>query len=143
MAECILRRRGGGQFEAYSAGSHPRGVVHPRALELLAARGHPVDGLRSKHWNEFVNSSLALDFVFTVCDAVAGEPCPVWPGQPLTAHWGVEDPTAVHGEEQQGRVFLRVYTELERRIQLLLALPLATLDRLALKRELDLIGKGG
>jgi arsenate reductase len=142
LAECILSRRGGDRFYAHSAGSHPRGAVHPEALRLLTDRAYPTAGLRSKSWEEYARAGAPqLDFVFTVCDDAAGEVCPVWPGQPMTAHWGIEDPAAGQGDAQR-RAFLRAYTELERRIDLFLALPLETLNRFALQRELDQIGKG-
>jgi arsenate reductase len=145
LAEAILARAGAGRFRAHSAGSHPKGQVHPMALELLRQRGFDVAGLRSKGWEEFAGPGApALDFVFTVCDDAAGEACPVWPGQPMTAHWGVVDPAAFRGsEEGQRRLFRRVFLELERRIDLFLRLPIARLDRLALKARLDEIGKGG
>jgi len=143
LAEASLRRLGGARFRAHSAGSHPTGRVHPMALELLRARGFDTSGLRSKRWDEFARPGApALDFVFTVCDAAAGESCPVWPGQPMRAHWGVEDPAAFEGpEEEQRRVFRRVSVELERRIELFLALPLESIDRLALQARLREIGK--
>jgi len=115
LAEAILRRLGATRFQAFSAGSHPKGAVHPLALELLRQRGYETSGLRSKGWDEFARPGApALDFVFTVCDDAAGEVCPVWPGQPMTALWGVEDPAAFEGpEEQQRALFRRVYFELE------------------------------
>lgn len=145
MAEAILTRLGGDRFRAVSAGSHPKPEVHPQTLWLLQEYGYGVAGFRSKSWDEFaVPGASRLDFVLTVCDSAAGETCPVWPGQPVTAHWGVEDPAAFPGPEgAQRAVFRRVYAELERRIRLLLALPLESLDRLSLQRELDTIGKGG
>jgi protein-tyrosine-phosphatase len=143
LAEAILNRIGQGRFRAYSAGSHPKGRVHPLAAELLKARGYDTGRLRSKSWDEFAQPGApALDFIFTVCDDAAGEACPVWPGQPLTAHWGVEDPAAFQGpEDQQRRLFERVYLELERRIDLLRNLSLESLDRLTLKARLDEIGR--
>jgi arsenate reductase len=143
LAEAALRHRGGRRFVAYSAGSHPRGEVHPLALALLRERGYDVAGLHSKSWNEFAGPGAPpLDFVFTVCDAAAGEACPVWPGQPMTAHWGVDDPAAFVGsEEQRRRVFRRVCVELERRIDLFTCLPFASLDRLSLQARLNEIGK--
>jgi arsenate reductase len=144
IAESLLRDLGQGRFRAHSAGSHPTGRVHPMALELLAARGHATAGLRSKSWDEFAGPDApALDFVFTVCDQAAGEACPLWPGQPMTAHWGVEDPAAVADPERRRWVFRRVYQELERRIRLFTSLRVEALDRLGLQRELDAIGKGG
>jgi len=145
VAEAILSRVGGDRFRALSAGSHPKPAPHPLTLRLLANYGYDVSGLRSKSWDEFaMPDASALDFVFTVCDAAAGEACPTWPGRPVTAHWGVEDPAAFRGaDDAQLALFRRVYLELERRIRLFVALPLASLDRLSLKRELDAIGKGG
>ena len=130
---------------AYSAGSHPAGKVHPFARELLEKNRLPTHGLRSKNWDEFARPGAPkLDFVFTVCDHAAGETCPVWPGQPVTAHWGIADPAAATGTGQEKRkAFLRAFTELSARINLLLALPLEKLDRLTLKRRLDEIGKTG
>jgi protein-tyrosine-phosphatase len=143
LAEAILNRRGAGRFRAYSAGSHPAGRVHPMALELLRGQGYDVSGLRSKSWDEFALAEApALDFVFTVCDNAAGELCPAWPGQPMTAHWGVEDPAAIAGEEEQRRrFFARIHVELQRRIDLFTSLPLASLDRLSLQARLNEIGK--
>ena len=143
MAEAILNRLGGDRFKALSAGSHPKPAVHPLTLRLLQEYHHDVTGFRSKSWDEFaVPGAPPLDFVFTVCDSAAGETCPVWPGQPLTAHWGVEDPAAFKGPEHaQLALFRRIYLELERRIRLFLALPLGSLDRLSLQREVEAIGK--
>jgi len=143
LAEAYLNSAGRGRFAAYSAGSRPAGKVNPYALELLGRNRLPTAGLRSKNWDEFARPGAPqLDFVFTVCDNTAGEACPVWPGQPITAHWGVEDPAAVSGTEQEKRkAFLRAFTELSTRINLLLSLPLEKLDRLTLKRKLDEIGK--
>ena len=142
LAEAILNADGGGRFRAHSAGSHPRGEVHPLALKVLAAFDVPTGGLRSKSWDEFaVAGAPTLDFVFTVCDAAAGEACPVWPGQPMTAHWGIEDPAAVEGTAiEQERAFVQAFHFLRRRISLFLALPVASLDRMTLKREIDAIG---
>jgi arsenate reductase len=142
LAEALLNALGGGRFRAHSAGSHPRGEVHPRALELLRSLGLPTAGLRSKSWDEFAGAGApALDFVFTVCDKAAGEVCPLWPGQPMTAHWGVEDPAVVSGSEAQiERAFRDALQVLRRRIELFLALPLAAVDRLSLQRRLDEIG---
>jgi len=143
LAEAILSRLGAGRFCAYSAGSYPKGEVHPLALEVLQERGYDISGFRSKSWDEFAKQGApALDFVFTVCDNAAGEACPVWPGQPMTAHWGVEDPAAFEGpEEKQLWVFRRSYAELERRIELFANLSLESLDRLGLQARLDEIGK--
>ncbi len=144
FAEAALNRMGASRFRAHSAGSHPKGAVHPLALELLRARHYETAGLRSKSWDEFARPGAPeLDFVFTVCDAAAQETCPVWPGQPISAHWGVEDPAAFEGpEDEQRRVFLRVYLELERRLDLFTNLRIEALDRLALQARLDAIGKG-
>ena len=145
LAEAYLNSAGKDRFIAYSAGSHPAGKVNPFALELLEKNRLPTNRLRSKNWDEFAKPGAPnLDFVFTVCDNAAGEVCPVWPGQPITAHWGIADPVAVGGTDQQKRkAFLRAFTELTARINLLLALPLDKLDRLTLKRKLDDIGKVG
>ncbi len=142
LAEAILNHAGNGRFKAYSAGSHPQGRVNPFALELLEQHEFPVAELRSKPWDEFsVPGAPELDFVFTVCDNAAGEACPVWPGQPMTAHWGIEDPAAVEGTDaQKRRAFVQAYARLERRITQFASLPLATLDALSLKRKLDAIG---
>ena len=142
MAECALNRWGGGRFRAFSAGSHPAGAVNPMTLRVLADLNYDTSGLRSKSWDEFAAPGAPpLDFVFTVCDRAAGEMCPVWPGQPLTAHWGVSDPAAFVGEdEQRRRFFLRIYTELENRIKIFVSLPFESLDRMALKRRLREIG---
>jgi arsenate reductase (thioredoxin) len=130
-------------FIAHSAGSHPTGHVNPMTIELLRRSRLPTDGLRSKSWSEFAQPDAPkLDFVFTVCDNAAGEVCPVWPGQPVTAHWGVEDPAAVEGDDETKRkAFMRAFTTLQRRLELFLSLPLEKLDRLALKERLDSIGK--
>jgi arsenate reductase len=143
MAEAILNRHGQGRFEAHSAGSHPAGKVHPIALELLERYNYPTARLRSKDWDEFAAPGAPpIDFVFTVCDNAAGEVCPIWPGQPMTAHWGVEDPAAVVGpDEKRLRLFRDIYFQLERRIQIFISLPIASLDRLSLQRRLDEIGR--
>ena len=145
LAEVYLNAAGKGKFIAYSAGSRPAGKVNPFALELLAKNRLPTAGLRSKSWDEFAGSGAPrLDFVFTVCDNAAGEVCPVLPGQPISAHWGVADPAVATGTEQEKRrAFLRAFTELSTRINLLLALPLEKLDRLTLKRKLEEIGRTG
>jgi arsenate reductase len=142
LAEAYLNSAGKSRFRAYSAGSHPGGKVNPFALELLAKHRIPADGARSKSWEEFAAlGAPALDFVFTVCDNAAGEVCPIWPGQPMTAHWGVADPAAVTGsDEEKRRAFQRAFAELSARINLLLALPIEKLDRLVLKKKLDEIG---
>jgi arsenate reductase (thioredoxin) len=143
LAEAYLNSAGKGRFVAYSAGSHPAGRVNPFALELLQKNRLPIDGFRSKSWEEFAKPGAPkLDFVFTVCDNAAGEVCPIWPGQPISAHWGVEDPAAVQGSDhEKRRAFLKAFTELSRRINLFLALPVERLDRQALKRKLADIGK--
>ncbi len=143
IAEALLNRHGQGRFRAFSAGSHPKGEVHPLALQVLRERGLPTDGLRSKSWDKFAHSGApVMDFIFTVCDKAAGEVCPVWPGRPMTAHWGVQDPAAVEGSERERmRVFQRVACELEARIRLFTALRLEELDRMSLKRRLDQIGR--
>jgi arsenate reductase len=142
LAEGILRHRGAPNFHAYSAGSHPSGRVRPEALCELEEAGIPTDGLRSKSWDEFAAPGAPhLDFIFTVCDNAANEPCPLWPGQPITAHWGIEDPAAVKGTpEEIEQAFHRAFTLLNRRIDLFLSLPLDTLDQLAIKKQLDRIG---
>ena len=143
MAEVIMNRRGFPNFTAYSAGSHPKGAVHPAALRQIEMSKLPAAGLRSKDWAEFAKPGApVMDFVFTVCDNAAREACPVWPGQPMTAHWGVPDPAAVDGTaEQIEKAFREAFMILERRISLLLCLPLAKLDTLAIKKEIDRIGQ--
>lgn len=143
MAEAILQRKGKGNFHAHSAGSHPTGTVQPQALKRIEGAGLSAEGLRSKSWDEFTGPGAPhLDFVFTVCDNAAQEVCPYWPGQPMTAHWGIPDPAAVRGtEEEIGRAYSQAFAGLDRRISLFLCLPLATLDSMALKKELDSIGQ--
>jgi arsenate reductase (thioredoxin) len=143
MAEAIMNDEGRPNFVAYSAGSHPSGKVRPEALRELEAANLPTTGLRSKSWDEFAKPGAPqIDFVFTVCDDAANEVCPVWPGQPVTAHWGIPDPAAVQGSEEQiKQAFREAFFLLERRIGLFLALPLATLSRMALKKEMDDIGR--
>ncbi|MCC0030867.1 MAG: arsenate reductase ArsC [Brucellaceae bacterium] len=143
MAEAIINRVGMGRFKGYSAGSHPRGEVHPHALDLLKNLNHDTSFARSKDWNEFAEPDAPrMDFVFTVCDAAASETCPVWPGQPMSAHWGVPDPAAATGSEAEVRLaFSEAYRMLNNRISVFVSLPLASLDRLALQRHLDAIGK--
>jgi arsenate reductase len=145
LAEAYLNSAGHGRFKAYSAGSHPTGKVNPIALEVLAQRRIDPSGFRSKNWNEFATAGAPqIDMIFTVCDNAAGEACPVWPGKPVTAHWGVQDPAAVSGSEDAKRkAFVKAFTELSARINLLLALPLEKLDRHALKSKLDEIGNSG
>ncbi len=143
MAEAIMNQKGRPNFVAYSAGSHPSGTVRPEALRELKAAQLPTSGLRSKSWDEFARSGAPrLDFVFTVCDNAAHEVCPVWPGQPMTAHWGVPDPAAVQGtKEEVEQAFREAFFLLDRRISLFLSLPLATLSRMLLKNEVDNIGR--
>jgi len=143
MAEKLMEHWGKGHFKAYSAGSFPNGKVNPFAIQTLESRGLPIEGLRSKSWNEFTGENAPhLDFVFTVCDNAAGEVCPYWPGQPMTAHWGVEDPAAVEGADQEKlAAFRRICGYLENRIKMFTALPLAKLDNMKIKEELDTIGK--
>jgi arsenate reductase (thioredoxin) len=145
MAEVLLNAMGKGRFRAYSAGSHPKGHVHPCALDLIRKNRLPTDGLRSKDWDEFAQAGApAMDFVFTVCDNAAGEVCPVWPGQPMTAHWGIPDPAAFDGpEEGQRRAFFAAYSQLTQRLSIFVNLPLARLDRLALQQRLNEIGQLG
>ncbi|HZQ95781.1 MAG TPA: arsenate reductase ArsC [Candidatus Sulfotelmatobacter sp.] len=142
MAEAILNLKGAPHFRAYSAGSHPAGSVRPEALRQLQSARVPASGLRSKSWQEFAEPGAPnMDFVFTVCDNAAGEVCPVWPGQPITAHWGIPDPAAVKTTDQQvQKAFRDAFLLLDRRISLFLSLPFPNMDRLALKRELDDIG---
>jgi arsenate reductase len=142
FAEALINRLGEGRFRGLSAGSHPKGAVHPLALELLESLGYPTEGYRSKGWEEFARPGAPeLDFVFTVCDNAAGEVCPVWPGSPVTAHWGVPDPAAVEGDDiARKRAFVSAYDRLERRIRLFANLRIEELDRLALKRKVDEIG---
>jgi len=143
MAEAIMNYKGRPNFVAYSAGSHPSGTVRPEALRQLEKSHLPIRGFRSKSWDEFAKPGAPkLDFVLTVCDNAANEVCPVWPGQPMTAHWGVPDPAAVQGtEEQVEKAYRDAFFLLDRRISLFLSLPLATLDGLALKKEIDNIGR--
>lgn len=142
LAEAILQRLGQGRFVAFSAGSHPKGEVHPYALDLLQKLNHPVAALRSKSWDEFaVPGAPELDFVFTVCDNAAGEVCPLWPGQPMTAHWGIPDPAAVEGSEAERRAaFADAYGRMHNRLAIFTSLPLASLDRLTLQKRLTDIG---
>jgi protein-tyrosine-phosphatase len=143
MAEAILNSLGKDRFRAFSAGSHPAGTVNPLALELLEKNRLPFEGLHSKNWNEFSHPGAPfMHFVFTVCDQAAAESCPVWPGQPMTAHWGVHDPAAIQGsDEEKRRAFLKAYSELYRRISLFISLPFDTLSKLSLKDKLDEIGR--
>ncbi len=142
MAEAILKRKGPPNFIAYSAGSHPAGFVHPEALKQLETARLPTDGLRSKSWEEFSKPGAPeLDFVFTVCDNAAKEVCPIWPGQPMTAHWGVPDPAAVEGKpEEVSLAFRSAFFMLDRRISIFMCLPLSSIDKLAIQKEIDRIG---
>jgi len=142
LGEAILNKIGKGKFVATSAGSRPKGAVHPHAIALLRRLGFPTAGLRSKSWNEFaVKDAPPLDFVFTVCDNAANEVCPVWPGQPMTAHWGIPDPAAVDGDEARiDAAFRDAFHLLQRRIELFANLPVKSLDRMALQKRLDEIG---
>jgi arsenate reductase len=143
LAEALIKHWGERRFKGYSGGSFPKGTVHPLALELLEKLRLPASQLRSKSWNEFARpDALVMDFVFTVCDQAAGETCPVWPGNPITAHWGVPDPAIVEGTEAEHRkAFREAYLLLENRIKLLVALPIEKLDRLAITRNVDQIGR--
>ncbi len=143
MAEVLLNQKAGGRFRAFSAGSHPKGQVHPLAIETLQRMNLPTDGLRSKSWDEFAAPSVPkMDFVFTVCGNAAKESCPVWPGQPLTAHWGVDDPASVEGtREEQLHAFRRALTELDARIKLFTVLPFESLSRLSLQEKIREIGR--
>lgn len=143
LGEAILNREGAGRFRAFSAGSHPRGEVHPYALDLLMQLRHPVAGLRSKSWDEFAGKDTPeMDFVFTVCDDAANETCPAWPGQPMTAHWGLPDPASAAGNEAERRLaFAETYRMLKHRIAVFTSLPLSSLDRMSLTSRLDSIGK--
>ena len=143
MAEAILSRWGAGKFVSYSAGSQPKGQVHPEALALLKRLNFKTDDFRSKNWDEFAQAGAPeLDFVFTVCDNAAGEVCPIWPGQPMTAHWGVPDPASVEGSQVDvARAFADAYGRLNNRISIFVALPFAGLDRLSLQKRLDSIAQ--
>jgi protein-tyrosine-phosphatase len=142
LGEAILNATGAGHFRAFSAGSHPNGTVNPFALELLAKNGIAVEGLRSKSWDEFATPGApAMNFVFTVCDSAGAEVCPVWPGQPITAHWGIPDPAAVQGSDDAKRkAFVEAYAAMQRRISLFTNLPIRSIDRLALQQRLREIG---
>ena len=145
LAEVLLNHAGRGRFHAYSAGSHPTGRVNPFAIELLEKHHLPSAGLRSKSWDEFAQPGAPqLDFVFTVCDNAAGEVCPTWPGQPMTAHWGVPDPAAAEGtDEDKRKAFFLAFSQLQHRISLFANLPFGKLDRLSLQKNLDAIGRQG
>lgn len=142
MAEAIINTMGKGRFRAYSAGSHPTGTVNPFAIEQIASTGYPTDKLRSKSWEEFATPDAPpMDFILTVCDNAAGEVCPVWPGQPISAHWGFEDPAAVEGSDAVKRAaFDKVFSQILTRVQLFVNLPLSMLDTAAIKRDLQKIG---
>jgi protein-tyrosine-phosphatase len=142
LAESILNREGGGRFKAYSAGSQPKGAVHPYALDLLKKMNHPTAGLRSKSWDEFAAAGAPeMDFVFTVCDNAANEVCPIWPGQPMSAHWGIPDPAAAEGSEVEQRLaFAEAYRAMLNRISIFVSLPMQSLDRLSLQKRLSEIG---
>ena len=143
LAEGILRKDGAGRFNAFSAGSQPKGVVNPFALKVLGAYGYPVEGYRSKSWDEFAAPGApVMDFVFTVCDSAAGEACPFWPGQPMTAHWGIADPAAVEGTDiEKEAAFVTAFRQMRNRISAFAALPVKSLDRVTLKARLDAIGQ--
>ncbi len=143
MAEAMLRLDGLGHFRTFSAGSHPKGEVNPLALKVLESYDYPIDGLRSKSWDEFAGSGApVMDFVFTVCDNAAGEVCPVWPGHPMTAHWGIDDPAAVTGPDiEKEKAFVQAFKYLKTRIGLFLSLPLASIDKMALGSKLHEIGR--
>ena len=142
LAESILRKDGAGRFRAFSAGSHPKGAVNPIAIKVLERMDYPTDGLRSKAWDEYAAPGApAMDFVFTVCDSAAGEACPVWPGQPMTAHWGIEDPAAVEGTDiEKEAAFVQAARYLKNRISAFANLPLKSIDHLSLNRKLTEIG---
>src|SRR4029077_14438890 len=143
IAEALINQWGQGKFRGFSAGSHPKGAVHPIALQLVQRMNLPTEGLRSKSWDEFAApDAMPLDFVFTVCDHAAGEVCPYWPGQPMTAHWGVPDPAAVEGsDKKKWLAFREAFRILDDRIKIFTSLPLASLDRIKLQERLDAIGK--
>lgn len=143
LAESLLNRSGGGRFRAFSAGSMPTGRVNPQALALLQRLGHPLEGLRSKSWDEFAaEDAPQFDFIVTVCDNAAGEVCPIWPGKPMRAHWGVPDPAAAEGDEAQvAQAFAAAYRQLKTRIDRFTSLPIARLDELSLRRRMDEIGQ--
>lgn len=141
LGEAVLNKLGAGRFRAFSAGSQPKGEVHPMSLEVLSSFGFSTEGLRSKNWNEFTKPGAPeFDFIVTVCDNAAGESCPVWPGKPLTAHWGLEDPAAVEGEGQR-KAFVDALSYLRKRIELFLMLPHASVDELAMRQKLKAIGQ--
>jgi arsenate reductase len=143
LAESIMNNLGKGRFRGFSAGSHPNGRINPLALDLLKQRDFPTEGLRSKSWDEFAGmNGIHFDFVITVCDNAAGEACPVWPGHPITAHWGIPDPAAVEGTEMQKKAaFSQACESLDRRIKLFLSLPVASIDQFRIKERMDAIGQ--
>jgi len=143
LAEGILRKEGAGRFNAYSAGSQPKGMVNPFALKVLGAHCYPTDGFRSKNWDEFaVPGAPVMDFVFTVCDSAAGEACPLWPGQPMTAHWGIPDPAAVEGTDlEKEAAFVAAFKQMQSRIGAFTALPLKSIDAMSLNAKLKEIGR--
>ena len=143
LAESILNKEGAGIFKAYSAGSQPKGVVNPFALKVLNSFGYPTEGASSKSWDVFaLPHAPKMDFVFTVCDNAAGEACPLWPGQPITAHWGIEDPAAVEGSDfEKEKAFVEAFRFMRNRIQAFISLPLSSIDQMALRQELTAIGK--
>jgi arsenate reductase (thioredoxin) len=143
LAEGILRKDGPGRFNAFSAGSHPKGAINPFALKVLESYGYPTDGYRSKNWDEFAAPGApVMDFVFTVCDSAAGETCPIWPGQPMTAHWGIEDPASVQGADiEKERAFVTAFRYLKNRISIFISLPIRSLDKMALGAKLREIGQ--
>jgi arsenate reductase (thioredoxin) len=143
LAEALFNTLGAGRFKAYSAGSHPTGRVNPLAIEQIRALGYPIEGLRSKSWDEFaLHDSPRMDFIVTVCDNAAGEVCPLWPGQPVTAHWGFPDPAAVEGSDEVKRAaFAQTLRQIRNRVQLFLSLPLDTLDRMAIESRMKAIGR--
>jgi arsenate reductase len=143
IAESILRKDGRGRFNAYSAGSRPKGKINPFALKVLRSYGYPTDGFHSKNWDEFARPDAPnMDFVFTVCDSAAGEACPIWPGQPMTAHWGIEDPASVEGTDiQKEAAFVTAFKYLRNRISIFISLPVANLDGMTLRAKLREIGR--
>lgn len=144
LAESILQKDGAGKFRAFSAGSQPKGVINPFSLKTLAAFGYPTEGFRSKSWDEFaVPGAPQMDFVFTVCDSAAGETCPIWPGHPMTAHWGIDDPAAVEGTDlDKERAFAAAFKAMRNRISAFVALPISSLDRMSLQKKLKSIHTG-
>jgi arsenate reductase len=143
MAEALINTMGGGRFHAYSAGSYPTGRVNPFAIEQVAALGYTITDLRSKSWDEFAQPGAPqMDFIITVCDRAAGETCPVWPGQPISAHWGFEDPAAVEGDDEvKRRAFARIFRQIMTRVRIFVSLPLDKLDKLAIQQEMNHIGR--